>query len=122
LDISQCTKLTETAGKFITDNCRNVRTLKAAHCTSVITDYVLTLIGASCKLLKLIDVSYCKSLTDAGLISLTQQKQHLIGLIMNGLDNITSKGVIELLQVSYKTLEQLEIGLADSVPLISVIG
>jgi len=121
LDISQCNKLTETAGKFIAYNCKNIRTLKAAHCVNVITDSVLIQIGASCKFLNFIDISYCKTLTDTGLISLTQQKQSFIGLVMNGLDNVTSKGLIELLKDSYKTLDRLELGLVDPVILINVL-
>lgn len=114
LDISQCLRLTEATGKKIAD-CAALRTLKAAYCVAVITDGTLKNIGISCKLLSFLDISYCKLVTDEGLEEFSHSKRSYSGLLLNGLENLTTIGLVAVLRNSYDTLEHLEVSLLDPV-------
>lgn len=115
LDISMCRNLTEKTGTFIAENCPNLKTLKAAYCLLIINDSTLKSITSNCKQLSSLDISYCKDLTDEGLDALAQSKQSYQELLINGLGNISSIGVIGILRNSYDTLKILEMALMDCV-------
>ena len=115
MDISFCKKLTENAGMMVGSNCPNIKVLKVAYCSDMVTDVVLKTIGNGCKFLIEFDFSYCKAVTDEGLESLSQSKQSFTSLLVNGLDNISGIGVAGLLRNSSSTLQCLEISLLDPV-------
>ncbi len=115
LDISQCSKLTEAAATSIAQNCEKLKVLKAAYCAAVINDPSLKKIAESCKLIRTLDISYCKAVTDESLEAFAKNKTSFVGLFINGLENVSTLGVVALLRYSYTTLECLEMALLDPV-------
>lgn len=115
LDISQCCKLTEASAISIAQNCDKLKVLKAAYCAAAINDAGLKKIAAACKGINTLDISYCKAVTDEGLEAFAQNKTSFIGLFINGLENVTTIGVVAMIRYSYSTLECLEMALLDPV-------
>lgn len=107
--------MTEASGQSILQNCDRLKSLKAAYCQAVITDAVLKKLPAACKGLNVLDISYCKSITDEGLEPFTTAKTSFVALLINGLENITALNTVGLIRNSYTTLETLEMSLLDPV-------
>lgn len=115
VDITLCSKLTEASIDFISQNCAKLKSLKAAYCSSAITDESLTKLAKGCPNLSMIDISYCKTITDEGVEGFLQSKFKFSKILINGLESLTSLGVISLLKHSFQVLVHLEMGILDPV-------
>lgn len=115
LDISLCTKLTEASGISIGENCPNLKSFKAGRCPEVVTDNVLLKISNNCLNLHILDISYCRKVTDDGIEGFINNKQKFVVLALNAIENLACLAVIGILRNSATTLERLEMSFMDSV-------
>jgi hypothetical protein len=115
LDISLCKKLTEASAVAITQSCDKLQCFKAAYCQTVVTDTMLIKLAKLCKELKVLDISYCKAVTDEGLEAFHQAQTHFVAFFLNGLENISTISITNMLRHSYPVLEHLELSLLDPV-------
>ena len=63
--------------------------------------------------LDFLDLSYCKNITDAGLIHFQEKEVALTVLVLNGLTKVTSDGLAAVIGACSKTLVDLEIAFLD---------
>jgi len=115
LDLSQCVMLTEAAIFSISQNCSKLKTFKIAYCVKAMTDDSLAKFCKGCPIVSVIDISYCKAITDIGMEGFLQNKLKFTRIQMNGLEELTSLGVNAVLKNSSSCLQYLEMGLLDPV-------
>lgn len=70
LDISRCSGLTEVAIMMIADNSPRLTIFNSAHNANAVTDEALLHLQPL-PFLSVLNISYCKKVTDAGLIALS---------------------------------------------------
>eukprot|EP01122_Echinamoeba_exundans_P005426 TRINITY_DN15581_c0_g1_i1.p1 TRINITY_DN15581_c0_g1~~TRINITY_DN15581_c0_g1_i1.p1 ORF type:complete len:362 (-),score=43.21 TRINITY_DN15581_c0_g1_i1:3-1088(-) len=78
--------------------CVNLKSLHMQGCFTCMTDTNLELITRRCKMLKVLDVSACRYITDAGLAAMAKHS-NLTHLSIRFLHRITPRGVRDMLSV-----------------------
>lgn len=93
--------------RFLDENLGNLVSLNTSNCQDAMDDEIIAKIAA-CEdpKLELLDISYCKKVTDAGLASFESSKDFPIKhLCINGLMAVSGKGLFHLIDSCKKTLE-----------------
>jgi hypothetical protein len=78
--------------------CVNLKSLHMQGCFTCMTDTNLELLMRRCKMLKVLDVSACRYITDAGLAALAKHSS-ITHLSMRFLHRVTPAGVHDMLKV-----------------------
>ena len=119
LDLSRCSALTPTALIYVVDRSPRLTILNAAHNSEAVTDEVLARLQPL-PFLSVLNISYCKQVTDAGLCALSRAdfeepneidtsanptvpnvisvQPSLREIYLNGLPQITNTGLMKLVR------------------------
>lgn len=114
IDLTDCTGLLNTACNLLIDNNKKLTHLQLSGCNNAVDDSVMTNIAKClCETLELLDVSFCKKITDEGLAAFTGKTMPLDSLMINGCNGISGPGVKQFLHSFKDTLLDFEASLND---------
>jgi len=110
LDLTNCTNLTSSIGKILSENLKNLSILIMSG-VNLINDETLQELSNLINL-KEVDFSLCKLITDEGLISFAKNKPNsLCKLNLSGLFKITNSGLKEIISKNINTLHHLNLSI-----------
>mmetsp|Transcript_10602 Transcript_10602/g.14287 ORF Transcript_10602/g.14287 Transcript_10602/m.14287 type:complete len:258 (+) Transcript_10602:1311-2084(+) len=112
IDLTDCLGLLPTACNLLLDKNRNLSQVQLSGCTKGVNDDVMANV-ANLQGLNLLDISYCKEVTDAGLAHFKDKTYPLDSLIINGVNGISGAGVKQWLLSFKETLLDFEAALND---------
>ena len=113
IDLTDCLGLLGTATCLLIDNNRDLQFVQLSGCTNGVDDDVMRNIANCLTNLNMLDISYCKEVTDEGLKHFTDKTYPLDTLCVNGCNKISGPGLKQLLHSFKDTLLDLEAALND---------
>lgn len=100
LDLSRCTKLTLVGASHIGKKCRRLNSINLASCGDCVTNALFEAIILRLSLLKTVNVSFCKKISDRSLKALSKC-QNLKTLDLTGCTSVSDQSILFLCEGTY---------------------
>lgn len=114
LDLCDCDGLLPTAACLAIDNSKETLSeVQFSGCTGAVNDKVMSLLAGLEKTLTLLDISYCKQVTDEGLTHFAEKSYPLEVLVINGVTGISGQALNTWLKSFSASLAEFEASLMD---------
>ena len=120
IDLTDCSGLLVTACNLLIDNNRSLSHIQLSGCTNGVDNEVMKNIANLTTTLNFLDISYCKQVTDEGLVHFSDKTYQLDSLDINGCNGISGPGLKQWLHSFKDTLLDLEAALMDQESFSSV--